>query len=201
VRHLRRDAGVPYPEGFAVLVVDRLCDVYVLAAFAALAAARHAPALGAGLATALAAVALAPPLLLLAPGLVARLGGAAARRFLAAVTRVPARRLAPAVALTVVTFLVTYVQGAMVARAMGLALPFIDVALALAVASLLALLPISISGVGPREAYFALLFPALGLTADQGIAFGLLVFAVIHATIALLGAVAWQAQPIKEHAP
>jgi len=195
VQHLRRDAGVPYAEGFATLLVDRLFDVYVLAGFVAFATTVHAAAMGLELSLllggALAAVVIGPPAMLLVPGLFGR----RIRRFARTVFTAAGRSLPSAGAYTVATFVVTYLQGAMIAEAMGLALPFVDVVCLLAIASLLALLPISISGVGAREAYFALIFPSLGLSADQGIAFGLMVFAVVYLALTLLGFAAWQLSP------
>ncbi len=206
-RHLRRDAGVPYAEGLASVVMDRLCDLYVLAAFVAFAAVRYAQPLAGELATltwgCLGAVVLGP-LLLLVPGIADRVLGAAYRRiagdpddrslgvFLDAMRANVGWPLLRTLPLTLLTFLVTYLQGAMIAEAMGLDLPFVDVICVLAIASLLALLPISVSGVGAREAFFAVLFPAFGLAAERGVSFGLLVFGVIYLAITLLGLAAWE---------
>ena len=192
VRHLHRDAGVAYPVGFATLIVDRLFDVYVLVGFVGFATACHASAMGSELSLllgcALAAAIFGPPALLFIPGA----SGARIRRFVEGVFTAAGRSLVPAGGYTLATFAVTYLQAALIAGAMGLALPFVDVICLTAIASLLALLPISISGVGAREAYFALVFPPLGLRADQGVAFGLMVFAVVHLALTVLGFVAWQ---------
>ena len=70
-----------------------------------------------------------------------------------------------------------------------------DVASLLATTSLLGLMPISVSGVGVRELFLALVFPALGLLAAQGVAFGLLVFLCNYIAIVLAGFIAWQVSP------
>ena len=97
--------------------------------------------------------------------------------------------------LTVIAFVTNYVQAWLVTRALGIDLTFIDVAALLAISSLLSLLPISISGVGVRESFFALIFPAFGLAETLGIAFGLGVFGVIYLPALLAGFVAWLAWP------
>ena len=56
-------------------------------------------------------------------------------------------------------------------------------------------MPVSVSGVGVREAFLSLVFPALGLAAAHGVAYGLVVFAVIYLTTVLIGFIAWQVAP------
>lgn len=97
---------------------------------------------------------------------------------------------------TVGAFLINYVQAWLVAYAFGMAPSFADVVAVVAISSLLSLLPISVSGVGVREAFLALIFPAaFGLSETLGIAFGLGVFSVIYLPALAVGFVAWQAWP------
>jgi uncharacterized membrane protein YbhN (UPF0104 family) len=100
-----------------------------------------------------------------------------------------------AILLTVASLAVGYAQGWVVARASGLELSYLDVASLLATTGLLGLMPISVSGVGVRELFLALVFPALGLVAAQGVAFGLLVFACNYLAIVVAGFIAWQVAP------
>lgn len=208
IQYLRRDVGVGYADGLAMVVIDRLCDLYVLAAFVALAAARFAALLegtlgfvtwvGVGGTVLL-------PLLLLVPGPADRalaflaqrfpLGAEASARFLGVLRALMVPRLAWAVPLTIAAFAVNYLQGWLVAKALGLPLAYVDVVHLMAVASLLGLLPISISGAGVREAFLALVFPALGLAPEGGVAFGILLFAVIYVACSVAGLVAWQLAP------
>jgi hypothetical protein len=84
----------------------------------------------------------------------------------------------------------------LVASALGMTLSFADVVAVVSISSLLGLLPISVSGVGVREAFFALVFPvAFGLSETMGIAFGLGVFGVIYLPALAAGFVAWQVWP------
>lgn len=207
--YVRRDTGLRYAEGLASVTTDRLCDLVALAALVAIAIARFGAALGtevAAVAWSLVALIGVAPLVLLVPGVSERLGSRLYRRlgsadgdgldrFLAASRAQLGRPLLQTLPLTLVGFLVAFAQGWLIARSLGLALPFLDVACLLSVASLLGLLPISISGVGVREAFFAAVFPALGLGASAGVGFGLAVFAVLYVATAAIGAVAWQLRP------
>lgn len=209
-QYLRHDLDVPYAEGVASVVVDRLCDLYVLVVFVAVGCVRYAPVLAGGLAwitwAGVAATALGP-LVLIVPGAAdavigrafARLspdgGAAGVARFLAAVRANVGRPLLFTLPLTVATFAVNYLQGWLIARAIGLPLTLLDATCLLAIASLLGLLPISVSGVGVRELFFSLAFPMLGFTPAEGVTFGLLVFFVIYLAIVAIGFMSWQIAP------
>jgi len=209
-RYLKHELDVPYAEGIASIVVDRLCDLYVLAVCVAVAAVRYAPVLAGSLAWitwAGVVGTLIVPLILLVPGIAeAVLGRAFARlspdggraglaRFLEATRANIGRPLLLTLPLTVATFAINYLQGWLIARAIGLPMTLLDATCLLAIASLLGLLPISVSGVGLREFFFSLAFPMLGFTAEGGVTFGLLVFFVIYLVIAGIGFVSWQIAP------
>lgn len=210
IQYLKRDHAVGYADGLAVSIVDRLCDVYVLLAFVAFGVVHLASAVSAPLAqttwVAVAVVAVAPALLFVrsvaepaAQWLYGRFSDGEAheglRVFFASLRRQVRTRLLFAVGLTTVAFLINYLQAWLVAQAFGISLRFIDVMALVAISSFLSLLPISISGVGVRESFFALVFPALGLASTLGIAFGLGVFAVIYVPTLLVGFFAWLTWP------
>lgn len=211
VQYLRRDHGVRYADGLAVSVIDRLCDVYVLLGFVSLGMVHLAGAISEPLARtawlAVVIVALAPLLLLapriwepLATRLYSRLGGvqttSGLSSFFASLRMQMGTALVVPIATTLLAFLLNYLQAWLVAAAFELSLSFTDVVAVLSVSSLLGLLPISVSGVGVREAFFALVFPvAFGVSETMGVAFGLGVFAVIYVPALAVGFVAWQVWP------
>jgi hypothetical protein len=209
-QYLRHDLDVPYAEGVASVVVDRLCDLYVLAAFVAVGVVRYAKVIVGSLAVvtwAGVAATVLGPLLLLIPGVAEAVlqrafvrflpdgQGAGFVRFLEAVRANVGKPLLLTIPLTVLTFVINYAQGWLIARAIGLPMSLLDATCLLAIASLLGLLPISVSGVGVRELFFALAFPLLGFSADAGVGFGLLVFFVIYLVIVFVGFVSWQIAP------
>lgn len=212
VKYLRAATGASYADGLASIAVDRICDIYVLLGFVAMGVARFSQALVGDLGrvtwigVALCSLA---PLIVLVPGVsdsIMRVtwsklakhdaAGDGMDRFLASL-RTQAMRGAPlAVPLTVAAFVVNYVQGWLVIRAMGLNLGFIDVVALLALASLFSLVPISVSGVGVRELLFSVVFPTLGQTPQSGVSYGLLIFAVIYVPLVAYGFVSWQVAPL-----
>lgn len=210
VQYLRAERGVSYAEGLASIVMDRLCDLYVLVVFVAVAVVRYSPVIVGRLAYVtwggVAFIGLAP-LLFFVPGVAERSmsrvyariagdrGAGGLERFLAAVRANVGRSLWKTVPLTVAAFLVNYAQGFIIARALGLELSFFDAMCLLAIASLLGLLPFSVSGVGVRELFFALVFPLLGYRPEVGVSFGLLVFVVLYLVSIAIGFVSFQIDP------
>jgi glycosyltransferase 2 family protein len=212
IQYLKHDEAVGYAEGLATVVMDRLCDLYVLAAIATVGIARYSSVLGHKLALLTwlgVAVAVLGPLALLVPGLGDRLVGWVYRRmrkgkgdrpesyerFVGALRAQLGWALGWTLPLTVAAFGCNYVQGWLLGQALHLALPWFDVVCLLSIASLLALLPISISGVGVRETLFMVVFPLLGYAAASGVSFGLLVFGTIYLVNIVVGAIAWQLAP------
>jgi len=210
VQYLRADLGVSYAEGLASIVMDRLCDLYVLVVFVAVGVVRYSPVIVGRLAVvtwgAVALIVFAP-LLFLVPGVAersmsriyARLAGdrgaGGLDRFLLALRANVGRPLLTTIPLTAAAFLVNYVQGYIIAGALGLDMSFFDAMCLLAIASLLGLLPVSVSGVGVRELFFSLVFPLLGHGPEAGVSFGLMVFVVIYLVNIVIGFVAWQLDP------
>lgn len=210
IQYLRHDEGSPYSEGLASVVMDRMCDLYVLAGFVAIAIARYGSVLAGELWWASWLVVVATvlgPLVLLVPKLPEKLFGAMYRKiskdpeaksltvFLTALRAQVGKPLLATVPITIFAFLVSFAQSWVIARAMGIDLSYFDVLCLTAIASLLSLLPISVAGVGVREALFAAIFPFLGYSKEQGVGFGMLVFAIVYLAAAGVGFVTWQVRP------
>jgi len=210
IQYLRHEKNAPYAEGLASVVMDRLCDVYVLVGFVAIAIAHYSGVVVGELrlvSWSVVALAAIGPLLLLVPGIAEKLGGALYRRvsgdpeggdmnvFLAALRAQVGKALLVTLPLTVGAFLVSFGQAWLIALAMGLHISYFDIVCLTAVASLLSLLPISISGVGVREALFAVVFPSLGLSIEQGVSYGILMFVIVYLGAAGIGLISWQIRP------
>jgi len=210
IRYLRHDTGARYAEGLASVVLDRLADLYVLVGFVAAAVAHWGGVLSPRLALVswlLVASCLALPLVLMVPGtsdaVLTRLYRRVAREpeadgmavFLESLRTSAKRSALPMLVTTLAAFSVNFLQGKLLADAMGLHLSIFDVVSLQSVQSLLGLMPISVSGLGVREAFYAAVFPGLGHTAEQGASYGLLVFLVMYVAQVVIGAVAWQLRP------
>lgn len=208
IQYVHREIDVPYSDGLATTVMDRFSDLYVVALVAAFGLVHFASILRGDLAQATwvaVAIALIAPLLLMVRG-PADLFGWVLRRLtdrwhesygnvLRSMRSLVRKCLTLAIPLTAAAFAINYVQGWLIARAIGVDLSYLDVASLLSATSLLGLMPISIAGIGVRELFLALVFPALGLPAAQGVAFGLLIFVCINLSTVLVGFVAWQIAP------
>lgn len=210
IQYVKHDLGMPYSQGLAVIVMDRLCDMYVLAAIASIGLARFAHVMTGelgSLAWVTVAVVVLAPITLLVPGLAdplmravhARITGggdeAGAGQFLGTLRGLVGRSLLVTIPLTLAANAVSYTQGWLIARAIGVPIAWLDVMSILAFTSLLSLIPISLSGVGFREAVCALVFPSLGATSEQGVVFALLVLGTLYVAWMVVGFVLWQVSP------
>jgi uncharacterized membrane protein YbhN (UPF0104 family) len=89
-------------------------------------------------------------------------------------------------------------QGWLLALALDLPLGMVYLAVCLSVAGVAALLPISFSGLGTRDAILILLFAPLGLAAEEAVAFSTLFFLTFYVGGGALGAIAWQVKPLEQ---
>lgn len=210
VQYLHHDLRIPYSESLAYIAMDRFCDIYVILGFCAFGIARFAGLLSGELAYATwitAGLCAFLPAALLVPGLADRaLGGvfaklsggrepAGIRGFLTTLRALVGPSLLTALPLTIVAFLGFYMQGYLIGKSLGLTLTLYDTICFMSLTGLLSQVPISISGLGVRELFLALVFPTLGMSGTEGVAFGLSEFAVIHLTQVAAGFVSWQFAP------
>lgn len=75
---------------------------------------------------------------------------------------------------------------------LGLSLPIVSFVFGVPLANLLGLLPITIFGVGTRDAVLALVFHQAGGTTEDAVAFSLMILGVAYALNFVWGFVAWQ---------
>lgn len=216
--HVKRDCQVSGGRALSSVLADRLFDLSLLLSVGALGFASASFArIGGWLALVLLLLALATPLVLLlhqgsyawlgrlaqrwlptdSPRLgpkLARLGGIVGdmRQGLQGLSW---RALLLACGLTLLAYGVFFSQCYLVAQAVGLTLGFVSMSYAVALGSLITLLPISISGIGTRDAAIVAYLGTFGVVPALALAFSLLVFVTFHLGGALLGAGAWLLKP------
>jgi uncharacterized protein (TIRG00374 family) len=214
--YLKQDRNVPVSEGLANVLMDRLFDLYTILVLGAagLAWFRLLPPWSLGLIMSGTVVALFLPLLLLSERL-ATWGLAlfqrlpvlgqhnvratqAVRRFQQGLRPLLTPRLAVPLALTLLAYALFFWQGWLLALALDLPLGMVYLAVCLSVAGVAALLPISFSGLGTRDAILILLFAPLGLAAEEAVAFSTLFFLTFYVGGGALGAIAWQVKPLEQ---
>ena len=212
--HVNRDCGLSHPRAFSTVLTDRLFDLYLLLPIAGAALIGLAANRGEALSLAGLAVLAVVPLVLL-------LNGSSFKCIRGALERATAgrlRRLAPvagwledvrsgiralnlaviaaAVVLTLAAYALFFGQAYMLAVAVGLEISYFQLVLVLALSSPASLLPISISGLGTREAVIVGYLGVHGVQAESALAFSLLVFATFYVGGGLIGVFAWWLKPV-----
>lgn len=218
--HVSRDCGVSSGQTVSSVLADRLFDLYALlavggAALLSLPTSRNSISrasllLTAALLTALLGLFLNDRTF----GLLRDVGlylGCPGRRLFApggwltemrnGLRQVTFPWLLVAIMFTIAAYAVFFSQCYMLALALKLKVGFAPISFAVALASLVTLLPISISGLGTREAAMIAYLGAVGVPAEAALGFSLLVFVTFHVGGALLGAVAWLIKPIRDPDP
>ena len=100
------------------------------------------------------------------------------------------------IGLTALAYLIFFGQGYLLALALELPVGFGPVSYAIALGSLVTLLPISISGLGTREAAMIAYLGTVGVTAEVALSFSLLVSLIFYIGGGLMGAIAWWIKPV-----
>jgi len=204
VLYLKRDLGIGAGAGLSSIVLDRLFDLYAL--LAAGAAAVWIMGLAGRLSWlfAIAATAvLALPALAVHPrfgrrlaaillGIVSRttLGRSladGAAEFYDGVHRLLGPRLLLDGLLTAAAYAALFAAAALLAAALDIRLAPLEAGLLLGLANLVALIPVTVAGVGTRDAALVLAFAAIDLPQAQALAFSALVLAVFHLGTGLAG--------------
>lgn len=98
--------------------------------------------------------------------------------------------------LTAVAYSVFFSQCYLLALALDLPVNVTHVSYAVALGSLVTLLPVSISGLGTREAAIVAYLGAVGVQAEAALGFSLLVFVTFYVVGGVMGAIAWWAKPV-----
>ena len=99
------------------------------------------------------------------------------------------------VVLTVIAYAIFFGQCYLLALALRLPVTFASVSYAVALGSLVTLLPISISGIGTRDAAIVAYLGTVGVPSEMALAFSLLVFLTFYIGGGLMGFVAWCIRP------
>jgi hypothetical protein len=213
--YVSRDCNVSIGQAFSSVLVDRLFDLYMLVVVGGLALASIglAHTVHQWLLFGLLVIMLVAPLIVLVSDRgftrLIHLARRLVRKKTPALTKLGAtvgdlraglRTLTPltlllGIMLTMLVYAVFFSQCYLTALAMGLHVGIVPISYAVALGSLITLLPISISGLGTREAAIIAYLGTVGVTAEQALGFSLLVFATFYIGGGLMGAVAWWIKP------
>lgn len=98
--------------------------------------------------------------------------------------------------LTLLSYSVFFIQCYMIAIAMGISVNFITITLFMAISNLISFIPISVAGLGTRDATLIYLFSLIDLSPELAVSYAFLVFITFFVCGGLMGAVAWWIKPL-----
>ena len=212
--YVTRSCNVSMARAFAGVLADRLFDFYALLIIGSLALLDLFPTAQSVTLVIAILLALAAPLVLFlyAPSFAffQRVGlrfGAIGRKFFdtesgmlpglrAELLNLPVRVVISASLSTALAYLLFYGQGYLLARALDIDIGFVQVMFAVALGSLVTLIPISISGLGTRELAIITYLESASVAPEAALGFSLLIFFNFQIVGGVIGAVAWMIKPI-----
>ncbi|MGD8414752.1 MAG: lysylphosphatidylglycerol synthase transmembrane domain-containing protein [Candidatus Latescibacterota bacterium] len=213
VVYLKRDRSVPMSKGVTSVIVDRLCDLLLLVAVACagglaftLSGNIMAVIVGFGLViVAILLIFLNEPVRNLVLGNLFKLvlpkkakDGAEVRieSFYQGVDHFKSVRLVVPIALTVLAYAIFFLQCYLITRAANIPIGYMNAAYCISVANLVSLLPISVSGIGTRDATLISMFSVLNLPKESAVVFSMLFLIISNVSSGAIGAVAWFKKPV-----
>jgi len=91
----------------------------------------------------------------------------------------PHRALLSAFAITIISFIVSYFRSWLLFAALGLYVPFDWFLASTSIAGIAAILPITVGGIGTRDAAFVVMFATVGYASESAVALSTLVFLLL----------------------
>jgi uncharacterized protein (TIRG00374 family) len=99
--------------------------------------------------------------------------------------------------LTALAYLVFFFQCQLGAWGTGVRIPFLDLVLVMSITNLLTFLPVSISGIGVRDASLIVFLARFGIGQGQAVAFSLAILVIFYVGGIILGSICWLWEPVK----
>ena len=97
--------------------------------------------------------------------------------------------------ITIVVWGIYFVMAYLFALSINIDIPFLYLATCVSISAVITLIPISISGIGTRDATLIILFSYLGLSKESAIAFSMMIL-LMYAVNGFIGLLAWLKKPI-----
>ena len=106
-----------------------------------------------------------------------------------------ANQLTLAIFITFFGWIIYFAMMYLLALSIHIDIPFLYLATCVSISAVITLIPISISGIGTRDATLVILFSYLGLSKESAIAFSMLIL-LMYAVNGFIGLLAWLKKPI-----
>lgn len=207
--YLKKEKGIQLSKGLASVAFDRLLDIYMLSALGCLGLWYFLNKTNArvGLLIFLAVFVVIPIILILnksflekvvkiiyrfmVSGLDRRFFEGQVKEFLDSFKEMIGVRIYLPLALTVLAYLVYFWQSYLLAHLIPVDISYMTIVFFVSIASLVSILPISILGLGTREAVFIYLFSLIGFGAEKAVMYSFLLFFSFYITGGLIGFFGW----------
>jgi len=98
--------------------------------------------------------------------------------------------------ITVLVWIIYFIQIFLLANALSISISFVYLSICAAIAGLITLIPISISGIGTRDITLIVLFSFLGINRESAVAISMLIL-FISILMALIGLACWLKKPAR----
>lgn len=214
--YLKQERITSVSHGFSSVLVDRLCDLYLLFLLAMAGLVFMTPWAGAETLgwTGLAGAVGVPAIFFLSNRtqrffswlyqkvLASKLPEAAkegAEQFVKGMQALMTYRIYGAGLLTLLAWSLFFLQCFLIAKAIGLPVTYMEVIPIMAITNIFTFLPVSISGLGTREAALCFLLLPRGISLELILAYSMGVLFVFFIAGGIMGAVAWWVRPLEWH--
>ena len=118
------------------------------------------------------------------------------QEFYDGINRLTNPKLIYGLVLTCFSYLILVIQAYLLTIAMQVKISFMNVCYFMALSSSVTFIPISISGLGTRDAMLIYLFSIINISKENAVVFSLLIFITFYINGGLLGAICFNANPI-----
>jgi uncharacterized protein (TIRG00374 family) len=98
--------------------------------------------------------------------------------------------------LSVLSYSFFFAQCYLIAGSLGISISLLNVAFCISTANLISLLPISVSGIGTRDATLISIFSVLNLSKEAALAFSIMFLFISNIATCLIGLAAWFKKPV-----
>ena len=109
--------------------------------------------------------------------------------------RPKSRQIVYLLLLTVASYGIYFLQTFFIARSIGLGLDYLTIAMVVSIAILVGFIPVTIAGLGTREAVFIFLLGRFGISSASALSFAFLYNLVYIVCVGLISAVFWMRLP------
>lgn len=212
--YLKSDRGISISKGFSSVLMDRLCDLYLLMILGFLGIWKF-DVIGelSNSFLVFTAIVIFAPLIILKKQLMKKLMSTIYKatvikkvkgkiderfeEFYCGLQNLINYKLIISGLITCLGYFIFFIQCYLIVMAMGLSIEFINITLFMAISNLISFIPVSISGLGTRDAILIYLFSRIGLQPELAVTYAFLVFITFFLAGGLFGAWAWWKYPVK----